>query len=183
MSALILFNWRTSHLILYDSVGLTGIPAALSAIREDLGLLHPEWDSLGESWHEFARKWLAAEITLAKAGRNMMGIDELQSSDVPTALKAWGEAQITKAEFDANILTEQFGDEMRKWWDGLGIKQDREVDRLLAFTWCRNGKVGIAMLVLGMRWWADKSGAGKEWTRVLGEIATMWELIAAAPSL
>ena len=170
MSALILFNWRTSHLILYDSVRLTGIPAILSAIQEDLGLLCPEWDSLGESWHEFAWKWLTAEITLAKASRNMMGIDELQSSDVPTALKAWEEAQITKAEFDANILTEQFGDEMRKWWDMLGFKQDWEVNHLLAFIWCKNGKVGIAMLVLGMRWWADKSGAGKEWTRVLGKM-------------
>jgi hypothetical protein len=114
---------------------------------------------------------------LEKASRNMMGVDELQSSDVSTALKVWGKAQITKAEFDANILTEWFGDEMQKWWDGLGFKQDWEVNRLLAFTWCKNGKVGIAMLVLGMCWWADK------WTRVLGEITAMWELIAVAPSL
>ena len=112
-----------------------------------------------------------------------MGVDELQSSDLPAVLKAWGAAQITKVEFNANILTEGFGDEMKRWWDGLGLRRDQEANRLLTFPWCRNGKVGIVMLVLSMHWWVDKGGARKEWMRVLKEMMGMWELIVAAPSL
>lgn len=161
--------------------GLTGIPAAFKAIRGDLGLLHPDWDRLGDNWREFVQKWLKAEKVLGRAGGNIIEVEELQSSNLPAALKAWGTAQISKVEFDAEILTVGFGNEMGKWWDELGLKKDQDADRLLNFAWCRNGKVGIAMLVLGMHWWADRSGAGNDWTRVLKEMSEMWELITAAP--
>jgi hypothetical protein len=161
--------------------GLTGIPAAFKAIRGDLGLLRPDWDILGDDWQEFVRKWLTAEKVLGRAGGNIMEVDELQSSDLPAALKAWGTAQITKVEFEAEILTVEFGNEMRRWWDELGLKKDWDGHRLLNFAWCRNGKVGIAMLVVGMHWWADRSGAGNDWTRVLKEMSEMWQLIVETP--
>jgi hypothetical protein len=164
-------------------MGLTGIPPVFSAIHGDLGFLHPEWDGLGELWQEFVWKWLTAETTLAKAGRRIMGAKELLLTDLPAALTQWGAAQITKTEFNADVVTEEFGPEMLKWWDGLGLKQGQGADHLLDLAWCRNGTAGIVMLVLGMRWWADYSGAGKQWTRVLTEMTGMWELISAAPSL
>jgi hypothetical protein len=37
------------------------------------------------------------------------------------------------------------------------------------------------MLVVGMHWWADRSGAGNDWTRVLKEMSEMWQLIVATP--
>ena len=144
-------------------------------------MLHPEWDSLGDNWQEFVQKWLKAEKVLGRAGGNIIEVEELQSSNLPAALKAWGTAQISEAEFDADILTIGFGNEMWKWWDALGLKKDQDADRLSNFAWCRNGKVGIAMLVLGMHWWVDRSGAGNDWMRVLNEMLEMWELITAAP--
>jgi hypothetical protein len=160
-----------------------GIPALFSAIRGDLGLLHPDWEWLGPEWHTFVRKWLCAETALAKSGGAIVSAPELQETDLPPLLKLWGVAQINKASFDQDIVTEEFGKEMLSWWDGLGLKRNRGADHILSFPWCRNGKAGVVMLVLGMRWWADKSGGGKQWVRVLKEMTIMWELISAAPNL
>jgi hypothetical protein len=160
-----------------------GIPPVFSAIRGDLGLLHPDWEWLGPQGHEFVQKWLIAETALAKYGGGIISAPDLQETNLPPLLKVWGVAQIRKASFDHNIVTKEFGKEMLTWWDGLGVKQNRSADDILRFLWCRNGKVGIVLLILGMRWWADKSGAEKEWVRVLKEMTIMWELISAAPSL
>ena len=138
---------------------------------------------LGKDWQEFTRKWLGAETTLRKAVRGSIGVEDIQSSDLPAALKAWGNAQITKTDFDTSILTEQFGQEMQGWWDGLGLKNSRKSDELLNYIWCRNGRTRIVMLVLGMCWWVKRSGGGTDWSRVVKEMTDMWELIAATPSL
>ncbi len=178
-----IFLLSPSILTIDGSAGLAGIPPVFSAIRGDLGFLHPEWDQLGKDWQGFVRKWLPAEMALTKAGRSIMEVQELQETDLPAALKTWGTAQITKASFDFSIVTEEFGKEMLSWWDGLGLKQDGGVDRILSFPWCRNGTAGIVMLVLGMRWWGEQAGSEKKWLRVLKEITGMWDLIAAAPPL
>jgi hypothetical protein len=83
------------------------------------------------------------------------------------------------------MVTEEFGREMLGWWDALEMNGNGEAaaDHILSLPWCRNGKAGIVLLVLGMRWWAVQSGGGQEWVRVLKEMTTMLELIAAAPSL
>jgi hypothetical protein len=154
-----------------------------SAIRDDLGLLHPDWEWLGPDFQAFARKWLAAESTLAKSGGSVISPTELEDTDLPPILKLWGVAQINKASFDSDMVTEEFGREMLSWWDALEMNGNDEADHILSFPWCRNGKAGIVLLVQGMRWWADKSGGGQEWVRVLKEMTTMLELIAAAPSL
>jgi hypothetical protein len=39
--------------------------------------------------------------------------------------------QITKTEFNADVVTEEFSPEMLKWWDGLGLKQGQGADHLL----------------------------------------------------
>jgi len=75
----------------------------------------------------------AAEMALTKAGRSIMEVQELQETDLPAALKTWGTTQITKASFDFSIVTEEFGKVMLSWWDGLGLKQDGGVDRILSF--------------------------------------------------
>jgi hypothetical protein len=154
-----------------------------SGIREDLGLLHPDWEWLGPDFQAFARKWLAAENTLAKSGGSVISPMELEDTDLPPVLKLWGVAQINKESFDSDIVTGQFGQEMLSWWDALEMNGNEGAHHILSFPWCRNGKAGIVMLVLAMRWWVVKSGGGQEWVRVLKEMTTMLELIAAAPSL
>jgi hypothetical protein len=165
------------------SAALTGIPPVFSSIRGELGLLHPVWDSLGEIWHTFIRKWLSAEAVLVKTGRPSLNSNDIGASDLPAALKAWGIANVNKEEFDDEIVTGNFGKEMQKWWDGLRLTQEARADRILNFPWCRSGMAGIVMLILGMRWWADKCGSGKQWTRVLMEMTRMWELMIEIPPL
>jgi len=160
------------------SAAIKGIPPIFTSIREQLGLLHPAWDSLGEIWHLFIRKWVSAEAVLAKTERPVLSSDDLEQLDLPAPLKAWGVAQINKEEFNDAIVTGNFGQEMRKWWDGLQLTQVERADHMLKLPWCRSGMVGIVMLIISMRWWAEKSGAGKEWERVVKEMTRMWEVLS-----
>ena len=165
------------------SHSLHGVPAALAGVRAECGLLSPEWDAYGSEWQEFTQKWLAAEAILVKSGKGTMTRKDIESSGLPQPLQQWALSHITKKPFDRVILTEQFGDQMNKWWHGIAGSGLQEGDHVLKNLWCRTGHTGIIMLVLGMNWWAQHSGGGNKWQTVLKEMTTMFQAVINAPSL
>jgi hypothetical protein len=71
---------------------------------------------------------------------------------------------------------------MLNWWKGLNVGQ-KDVSDILKYLWCRDGRTGLVMLVLGMHWWADKSGGGNAWKAVMREMIEMFESLENAPDL
>ena len=165
------------------SQGLHGVPVNLAGVRAECGPLSPEWDSYGSEWQEFARKWLAAEVILIKSGKGTMTPKDIESSRLPQPLQQWALAHITKQLFYTAILTEQFGEQMSKWWHSIALLGLQEGDHVLNHLWCRTGHTWIVMLVLGMNWWARHSGGGKKWKTVLKEMTAMFQAVINAPSL
>jgi hypothetical protein len=163
------------------SRGLPGVPSTLSNLRDECGLLSPVWDSYGAEWQDFTRKWLLAEGILAKAGKGPMTTKDVKSTGLPKDLQKWAVAMITKTPFDSTTLTDAFGEEMKKWWNKICPTVVAGAEAILLHSWCRIGCTGIIMLVLGMHWWAAKSGRGKAWSKVLKEMTAMFDVLANAP--
>jgi hypothetical protein len=49
--------------------------------------------------------------------------------------------------------------------------------------WCRPGKTGIVILLVGLHWQALYSGAGKKWVSNIERVATIFDAILGVPSL
>ena len=129
------------------------------------------------------RQWLVAETILGKAGKPALTLADVETIGLPESLQEWASAQISKVPFDYDSVGQGFGAEMSKWWTGLRLKSNRGSKAILAHNWCRNGHTGIVMLILGMHWWAQKSGAGTQWKKVMREMTDMFNAVASAPSL
>jgi len=133
-------------------------------------------------WQEFARKWLTAEIMLVRLVKPPMRLVDVKETGLPSALQDWALAQISKVEFSSAQVPADFGAQMLNWWKGLNVGQ-KDVSDIFKYLWCRDGRTGLVMLVLGMHWWADKSGGGKAWKAVMREMIEMFESLGNAPDL
>jgi hypothetical protein len=166
----------------YRSHGLTGVPSTFLSLRQELGLVGDHWQLYGAEWQELARKWLMAEVTLVRLVKPPMTVVDVKTTQLPLALQDWAVCQIAKLEFSSTQVRETIGAEMLKWWKGLNVGR-KDVDDIFNYAWCRDGQTGIVMLILGMHWWADRSGGGNEWKMVIREMSNMFEKLANAPSL
>jgi len=106
-------HWRTllrSYLTINTFIslhGLSGVPAPLQYLREEVGLAGLDWESLGVEWKTLAALWLRTEVLLSKSARTDLSFDQIRQSSIPEAWKDWMLAKLMNT--DANRPAEIFG--------------------------------------------------------------------------
>lgn len=179
LSSFILTEQR-SFLFLRQS-GLASVPAIFHPLRECIGLAGQGWDDLGKPWHDLASLWLRAEQIVVKTGQSDVAYDEIMSSAIPQGLKNW--MIYRKLQQDCPAPAETFGNEFTRYLDGLQWEVITKGDGVLQHIWCRPGKTGIVVLLVGLYWQAIYSGSGKKWASNVKHVDAIFRAIIAAPSL
>ena len=159
-------DWRTL-LLGYSTIntlislrGLSGVPAPLQYLREEVGLAGPDWESLGAEWKALAALWLHAEVLLSKSGRNDLSFDQIRQCSIPEPWKDWMSAKLMS--IDANRPAEIFGTIFTEYLNKLPSSTMAIGGTVMTEIWCRPGKTGIIGLLLCLYWQAECSGAGND---------------------
>jgi hypothetical protein len=149
-------------------------------MKSDMGLTAPTWDSLGPQWQELGAAWLAAELRLSKSGKPSLTLDTLDIAELPSGLQNWAESLLRKESGDVHYATEANAEEMQDWVFELRIDSGEEA---LKEHWCTSGKVGLNLLLLGMKFWIDYDGASREWLQAQAIMVDLFQNISNTPSL
>lgn len=130
-------------------------------MREEVGLAGQGWVDLGERWHKLAALWLCAETLLRKSGQGDLTFQMIFNCTLPEPLKDWLNSRILRT--DATRPGESFGKEFTAYLADLPWSSFADETALMSEIWCRPGKTGIIVLMVGLYWHAIFSGSGKTW--------------------
>jgi hypothetical protein len=169
----------TCHI--YSQPGLASVPVTLHHLRQEVGFSGPGWVDLGKDWHTLAALWLRAEAQLARLGRPDLEFDEVHKSSLPRALKDWVQSKLLRV--DAPLPRESFGNEFTQYLQQLPWDDMLKGDNILEQMWCRTGKSGTLMLIVGLYWQAIFSGGGKKWKDNMDRVEKIFQQIMNAPKL
>jgi hypothetical protein len=161
--------------------GLSGIPASLQYLHEEVGLAGPNWESLGADWKAPAALWLHAEMALAKSCRTDLSYNQIWESSIPDQWKDWMYAKLMKT--NTKGPSESFGKVFTAYLDGLLSSTMAIQGTVMAEIWCRPGKTGIIGLLLCLYWQAEYSGAGHGWQANVKRVGYIFNAILAEPQL
>jgi len=180
-------DWRTL-LLGYSTIntlislrGLSGVPAPLQYLREEVGLAGPDWESLGAEWKALAALWLRAEVLLSKSGRNDLSFDQIRQCSIPEPWKDWMSAKLMN--IDANRPAEIFGTIFTEYLNKLPSSTMAIGGTVMTEIWCRPGKTGIIGLLLCLYWQAECSGAGNDWKMNITRVGYIFNAILGQPEL
>ena len=84
---------------------------------------------------------------------------------------------------DAPRPAESFRNEFTDYLVGLPWTSVADKSAIMDEIWCRPGKTGIVILLVGLHWQALYSGAGKKWVSNIERVATIFDAILEVPSL
>ena len=180
-------HWRTllrsySTINIFISLrGLSGVPAPLQYLREEVGLAGPDWESLGAEWKTLAALWLRAEVLLSKSARTDLSFDQIRQSSIPEAWKDWMLAKLMNT--DANRPAEIFGTVFTDYLNKLPSSTMAIGGTVMTEIWCRPGKTGIIGLLLCLYWQAECSGAGNDWKANITRVRYIFNAILGQPEL
>jgi hypothetical protein len=161
--------------------GLAGLPHSLQYLREEVGLCGKAWEDLGKPWHTIATLWLRAETVLAKTGRLDNEMKDVHSSSLPQPLKDWIYSKIMQQ--DATQPGEPFGNVFTDYLANLPWDALTQGDAVLDQIWCRPGKTGIIVLLLGLYWQAEHSEGRNAWQENVKRVDMIFQAILKAPKL
>jgi len=161
--------------------GLSSVPIHLHHLREETGLAGPGWVDLGKDWHALAALWLRAEAQLVRLGRPDLEFDEVRTSSLPGALKEWVQCKLLRV--DAPRPRESFGTEFTAYLQQLPWDKMTQGNNILDQIWCRTGKSGTLILVVGLYWQAIFSGGGNKWNDNMGHVDKIFQAIINALTL
>ena len=161
--------------------GLSGVPAPLQYLREEVGLAGPDWESLGAEWKTLAALWLRAEVLLSKSDRTDLSFDQIRLSSIPEAWKDWMSAKLMNV--DANRPAEIFGTVFTDYLNKLPSSTMAIGGTVMTEIWCRPGKTGIIGLLLCLYWQAECSGAGNDWKMNITRVGYIFNAILGQPEL
>ena len=145
-----------------------------------MGLAPPVWDSLGPKWQDLATAWLSAELQLAKSGKATLNLDTLDSAELPSGLQEWAESVLRKKSANIQYATAKNAEEMEDWVSELDVETGEEA---LQEVWCTSRKVGLNLLLLGMKFWIDCKGPSPQWLQAQATLLHLFREISKAPSL
>lgn len=166
---------------IFSLYGLSGVPASLQYLREEVGLAGPNWESLGADWKALASLWLRAEMALAKACRTDLSYNEIRGASIPNEWKDWMYAKLMKT--DATGPSEAFGKVFTAYLDELPSSTMATPGTVMTEIWCRPGRTGIIGLLLCLYWQAEYSGAGHGWQANVKRVRYIFNAILAEPQL
>jgi hypothetical protein len=150
-------------------------------MREEIGLSGDGWVDLGERWHKLAALWLRAETLLGKSGQGDLTFKTIFDSNLPDPLKEWLSTRILRT--DAARPGESFGKEFTTYLVNLPWGVFADGNGIMNELWCRPGKTGIIIFLVGLYWQAVYSGSGKTWASNLERVETIFRAILKAPAL
>lgn len=165
----------------FSQPGLGSVPATLQHLREEVGLAGQAWIDLGKPWHTLAGLWLRADAHLARTGRGDVEYDEARKSSLPGPLRDWVWSTLLRR--DSQRPAESFGDEFTKYLKDLPWDTMTKDDAILEQIWCRAGKTGTIVLLVGLYWQAEYSGAGETWKNNMKLVDKIFRAILDAPAL
>lgn len=148
---------------------------------EDIGLAGEGWVDLRECWHKLAALWLRAETLLGKSGQGNLTFKTIFDSTLPGPLKDWLSTRILHT--DATRPGELFRKEFTAYLVNLPWGVFADGNGIMDEFWCRPGKTGIIIFLVGLYWQAVYSGSGKTWASNLERIETIFHAILKAPAL
>lgn len=105
----------------------------------------------------------------------------MNDSNLPFALKDWVLSKIMRN--DANPPPESFGAAYTQYLVDLPWSSTVDRDSIMKEPWCRPGKTGIVVFLVGLHWQALYSGAGKDWESNIERVETIFRAILEAPTL
>lgn len=161
--------------------GLSSVPALYSSIKGELGLIDPDWSAHPSEWRSLSALWLRVEAALGKTGHNDLSIAEVNGTSLPQSVKDWMLSK--KLSQDAHPPDSRFGKIWTDFIAGLPLSEWQEKGSILQEKWCRPGKTGVVMFLLGVYWQAKYSGAGNDWISNVQRIDAVFNLILANPNL
>jgi len=168
--------WRYQIIKIYISLyGLSGVPASLQYLCEEVGLAGPNWESLGVDWKALAALWLRAEIALAKFCQTNLSYNQIREASIPDQWKDWMYAKLMKT--DAKGPSESFRKVFTAYLNGLPSSTMAIQGTVMTEIWCRPGKTGIISLLLCLYWQAEYSVqdmVGKRMSSVLNIFLTLF---------
>lgn len=167
--------------IKYSIQGLGSVPAPLAHLKQELGLTDPVWTAYGDKWRSIGALWLRAEITLSKTGRLDLSIEEINSLNMPEVIKNW--ILSTRSSQDGQPPDSTFGKIWSDYILALPFAEWKNDNMILQEPWCRPGRTGIIVFLLGLHWQAEYSGGGRDWERNINRVGEIFELILAHPEL
>ena len=149
-------HWRTflqyySTIDIFISLhGLSGVPASLQYLREEVRLAGLDWESLGAEWKTLTALWLCTEILLSKTGWTDLSFTEIHVSSIPDAWKDWMSAKVMNT--DAHHPTQAFGLVFTDYLNKLPSSTMVIEGTVMTEIWCRPGTTGIIGLLPGHDW-------------------------------
>jgi hypothetical protein len=121
------------------------------------------------------------EVLLAKTGRVHLEIDEICQSLLLKALQDWLYCRLLRT--DSSCLGEPFGNEFTNYMQELPWDTLTQGDAVLDQVWCRPGRTGIIVLLVGLYWQAEYSGGGNLWDDNIWRVDKIFCAILDAPTL
>jgi hypothetical protein len=147
--------------------GLSGVPASLQYLREEVRLAGPDWESLGAEWKTLTALWLCAEILLSKTGRTDLSFTEIHVSLIPDAWKDWMSAKVMNT--DAHHPTQAFGLVFTDYLNKLPSSTMVIEGTVMTEIWCRPGTTGIIGLLPGHDWKVNLAHVRYIFNAILGQ--------------
>jgi hypothetical protein len=146
-----------------------------------LGLIDLDWGSYPAEWRSLSTLWLRVEVSLAKTGRGDLSIAEVNSMSIPSAVKDWMMSK--KMSQNADPPGSGFGKVWTDFLAALPMSKWAKQQDILQEQWCRPGKTGIVLFLLGINWQAKYSATGKDWYLNVKRVEEMFNIILADPTL
>jgi hypothetical protein len=146
-----------------------------------LGLVDPTWCSYPPEWRALCTLWLRAEAALSKTGLSDLKVTQINTISLPDDIKTW--MLNKKISEDGPLPSNDFG---KIWTDFLSqrkISEWQDTKDILQEPWCRPGKTGIVIFLLGIYWQAEYSGTGKDWHRNVQRVDNLFNIILSNPAL
>ena len=171
----------TIHCVIHSIHGLASVPAAYSAIKQELGLVNPVWSSHPAEWKRLCTLWLCVEGSLGKTGRPDLTNQEINNLAVPPDIVNW---MLRKKLSQEHPQPDGGFDKVwTTFLSRLAISDREKTSDILQEMWCRPGHTGIVFLLLGMHWQAEYFGTGKDWHRNVKCVEHIFNIIISHPSL
>jgi hypothetical protein len=100
---------------------------------------------------------------------------------IPSAVKDWMMSK--KMSQDAHPPDSGFGKVWTDFLAGLQMSKWAKKQNILQEQWCRPGKTGIILFLLGIHWQAKYSATGNDWYLNVKRVQEMFNIILADPTL
>lgn len=167
-----------------NRTGMNGMPSGLASIRQEMGLLNPEYTDYGDTWVAFTKAWGVAETLLHKSGKPNLTANELKQSGIPLDLQKWALAKLNKEEAGIPTTKDYDMGPMNEYILSISTgTRSIDGDTLLNKQWCRSGPTGIRLLVVGMYWWRLLAGHSALWEERIKDVQALFSIVSGAKSL